>query len=74
MTNGFTNCSSYSQCLVGICHEQSSPEFSDRGCKEGGVERERRGGCCASFPSLSDVSLFLFSQLHELQQEQNQHI
>lgn len=27
----------YSQCLVGICHEQSNPEFSDCACKEGSV-------------------------------------
>lgn len=49
MTNGFANCSTNSQCLVGICHEQSNPEFSDCACKEGSVERERRGDSCASF-------------------------
>lgn len=72
MTNGFANCSAYSHCLVGICHEQSNPEFSDCACKEGSVERERRGGSCANFLSLSDV--YLFAQLHEQEQEQIQHI
>lgn len=72
VTNGFANCSAYPQCLVDICHEQSNPEFSDCACKEGRVVRQKRGGSCASFFSLSDV--FLFAQSHKQQQEQNQHI